>query len=468
MKIPQKTISIRLNYAYKSKEGNYQILLECRNFNTKPNLLRISAFESSGNTIAINKSNIKKGRIVDTPKAGQLNAYFDKIKQRIFLVMDFLAFNGKEKNKKNVEYYTYKSFRQVYEYFQEIDITDPEEVNSYAEALHKSPEEWEADYKKSLELEKELGIFLPSMLIEAIEFYDFPNVDSTVKVILKSYCKSIGHDDISIKLLDKKLLENCVEHAKTMKTAYERGYMLSTLKKFIKKFKSLAVSLAREGFEIDKSIHDYELKAGKSRSTISFNYTEKENVWALTKDEYQRIKDFKLTNKTLQKTRDMFVFQVEAGGLRVNELFRISENNIKKANDEYHLVIRASKTSKILSYTIKPEIISILEKYKYNLHLFKHGTTYNKYLRKLAEKVGLTREVIIMSGDISKDEIESEPVKICKLFTSKAARKAFISILYNDDYTIEQIARITRHSIESINNYISILIKTDSKTMNHI
>ncbi len=465
MKNPKKSIALRLNYAYKNLDGKYQILMECRNFNTKPDPLRISVFDSSGKIFKFAKSNVHKGKITGIPKASKYNAYFEKLEYRIFLVMDYLTFNRIPKSKKNVEHHLYKNLSEVYNYFQNIDITDPEEVVKYSEGLRKTPAEWKAEHEESVKLEKELGIFKPVNLIEAIDFYKFPSVDSTVKTILKSYAKSLGHQDLSIAMLNKKLLEDCVKHAKTMETNYKRGYMLSTLKKFVKKMRSLATCLKSEGFNIDSSVHDYRLKAGKHKSQVAFNYTEKQNVWALKRDEYLMVKNLKITDKTLIKVRDMFVVETEAGGLRVNELFAINEDSIQNLNGEHELILIAGKSTKILQYTIKEETYQLIKKYKFNMQQFAHGQTYNILLRKLAEKAGLKREVVQIYGDISTNTIITKKFPIYKLFSSKAARKAFISILYNDNVPIDKIARITRHSTEAINHYISVLENVDRETI---
>jgi hypothetical protein len=411
---------------------------------------------------------LKKGKIVGLANAGKLNVYFERLQHKIFLVMDFMVFNMVPRTKKNIEFHLYKNFSEVYEYFQNIDITDPNDVIKYAEGFKKSPEEWLAEHQQSTELEKQLGIYRPINLIEAIDFFKFPSVDSTVKTIIKSYAESLNHNDLSISLLTTKLLEDCVKHAKTMTTYKERGYTLSTLKKFVKKTRALAICLKNEGYKIDSEIQNYKLDAGKRKSPITFNLSEKQNVWALKREEYEMIKNLKITNKTLRTTRDMFMVQVEAGGLRVNELFKINKDSIHEVNSEHILVLEAGKTKKIMNYTIKPHTYETLKSYNFNMHQFEHEQTYNKYLRKLAEKATLNREVIQMRGDIKTDKIVSKVYPIHELFSSKAARKAFISILYNDGVPVDKIARITRHSTDSINHYISVLENVDKKTIESI
>jgi hypothetical protein len=411
---------------------------------------------------------VQKGKVVGLANAGKLNVYFDKLQHRVFLVMDFILFNGLPKTKQSIEFHLYKNLNEVYEYFMNIDITDPDEVNNYANGLRKSPEEWLEDHKQSIELEKELGIFRPSSIIEAIDFYKFPSVDSTVKTIVKSYAESIGHDDLSINLLDKKLLQDCVNHAKTLKTYRKRGYMLSTLKKFVKKMRSLATCLSKEGFKIDATIHDYRLDAGGRKSPINFNYNEKQNVWALKRDEYEIMKKFNTNNKTLRTTRDMFIVQTECGGLRVNELFRINEETIQNVNNEHVFILDSAKSKKILSYTIKEDTYELMKKYKFNMHQFEHSQTYNENLRTLAKKAGLNRQILQMISDVSANILQPKVYHLHELFSSKAARKAFISILYNEGIPVDKIARITGHSADAINHYISVLENVDMKTIHSI
>ncbi len=468
MKPIKKSIAVRLNYAYKNKEGKYQLLLECRNFKSSPDPLRISILDSDGNTYHVAKSNILKGRVIDITQAGKFNSYFDQLKQRIFLVMDYLSFNGKAKTKINVEEYLYKNFREVYEYFQNVDVTDAEEIQQYSDALNMTKEDWQIQHEERIALEKELNIYKPSQILEAIDFFKFPNVDTTVSVIIRSYANSIGQTDFSISNLNYNLLEKCVLHAKTMETDYKRGYLLSSLKKFVKKTRSLATSLEIEGYNINKNIHNYRLGAGNRNSAVCFNFSEKQNVWAIKIEEFDKIKNAQLTDKSMLQTRDMFIVATLAGGLRISELYKINKDSIDKLNNKFVMTLQTEKTGAVLNYEIRKETVDILKKYNYNMKLLKNSQNYCEALKKLAKHVGLTRQVIQFIPDVSKDSIGRKTYFIWELFSSKCARKAFISILYNKGVPVDKIARITKHSSDSINHYISVLEEVDTKTINTI
>jgi hypothetical protein len=152
----------------------------------------------------------------------------------------------------------------------------------------------------------------------------------------------------------------------------------------------------------------------------------------------------------------------------VNELFKIDADSVQDVNDEHAFILNAAKTKKLLHYTIKESTYELLKKYDFNMHQFEHSQTYNKYLSKLAEKAGLDRQILQFYPDISANKISTKVFPLYELFSSKAARKAFISILYNDGVPIDKIARITRHSLEAINYYISVLENFDRNTIKGI
>jgi integrase len=156
------------------------------------------------------------------------------------------------------------------------------------------------------------------------------------------------------------------------------------------------------------------------------------------------------------------------GGLRISDLFKIRKESIDDLDNSFFLTLESEKTSKVLQYQLREETVNLLKKYNYNMQLIKNGQTYNIVLKKLAKHVGLNRKVIQLVGDISSDSIKKETFQIWELFSSKCARKAFISILYNAGVPVDKIARITRHSSDSINHYISVLEEVDLKTISTI
>lgn len=82
----------------------------------------------------------------------------------------------------------------------------------------------------------------------------------------------------------------------------------------------------------------------------------------LTKEEFLRIEELDLSGRDfiVQLSRDLFVFSVYLRGIRVGDALQIMTSNI----DGNKVTYREGKTGKIRSFTLRPEALEIIERYK--------------------------------------------------------------------------------------------------------
>ena len=177
--------------------------------------------------------------------------------------------------------------------------------------------------------------------------------------------------------------------------------------------------------------------------------------------------DTKLPEKLI-RAATLFTLQTLLGGLRVSELNLITKDSFKLVNDRYYCFITSKKTKKMIDSPLHSELLPILEKIKSNIDALKFRTDidYNTALRELAVKLELNREIIQFDSRANADTQGVTTVKLHNLFTTRLARKAAITLLFaTGEYSLEQIAKMTKHSITAIQYYVAVLTDEKAKMM---
>jgi phage FluMu protein gp41 len=114
------------------------------------------------------------------------------------------------------------------------------------------------------------------------------------------------------------------------------------------------------------------------------------------------------------------------------------------------------------------ELLPILEKINFNIEALKFRTDidYNTALRELAEKLELKRDIVQLDSRANANTQGIIKEKLYNLFTTKLARKAAITLLFaTGNYSLEQIAKMTKHSLAAIQYYVAILTDEKAKMM---
>ena len=99
---------------------------------------------------------------------------------------------------------------------------------------------------------------------------------------------------------------------------------------------------------------------------------------------------------------------------------------------------------------------------------FKTDIDYNAALKELAIKLEFNRDIVLLESKVNKDTQGVHKEKLFNLFTSKVARKAAVTILFSKGYTLEQIAKMTKHSLSAIQYYVAVLTDERSEMMGRL
>jgi site-specific recombinase XerD len=109
----------------------------------------------------------------------------------------------------------------------------------------------------------------------------------------------------------------------------------------------------------------------------------------LTLLEFQQLKDAKMPTESLEKVRDLFVFQTYTC-LRYSDLVRFNTNNITIINGTEVYKCTQEKTKKDATIPLLKPALDILDKYKGFLPIISN-VKYNLYLKSVAQTAGIDK-----------------------------------------------------------------------------
>lgn len=149
-------------------------------------------------------------------------------------------------------------------------------------------------------------------------------------------------------------------------------------------------------------------------------------------------------NEKLDNVRDLFIIGLWTG-LRVSDLMRINEFQISKNTI---LIDSTEKTSANVEIPIHPQIKSILKKRNQNLPRTISDQNFNKYVKELCLKAGLTQKILGNLKNPETNRKERGYYEKYKLVSSHTCRRSFATNLYGkiDDKTIMAITTHKSHS----------------------
>lgn len=149
-------------------------------------------------------------------------------------------------------------------------------------------------------------------------------------------------------------------------------------------------------------------------------------------------------DKRLATQRDIFVFQCLVG-CRVGDLYRFTKNNIIDGELVYIPHKTEDNNAKSVHVPLTASAIEILDKYEdykgAELFPFISEQKYNKAIKEIFTKAGLTRKVIVRNSTTG--ENESRPLN--EIASSHIARRTFAGNLYNNIKDPNIISKLTGH-----------------------
>lgn len=246
-------------------------------------------------------------------------------------------------------------------------------------------------------------------------------------------------------------------------TAYlkKRNYSINSIGKCVKQLKTIMSLAESEGHHTNAKYKDKRFKG--TRVDVDAIY--------LTREELEKIMAVPANQLSpgKQLARDIFMIGVWTAQ-RVSDYNNICPEDIHTSSKRWiedipdpehpgqttaviktkeitYIDIRQKKTGAKVSIPCSTELKQILEKYNYNVpHL--PDQDINRYIKDIAEKAGLTDEVVIESTKGGKSTLERVPK--WKLVHSHTARRTGATLMYLAGIDIYDIMKVTGHSSPEI------------------
>ena len=157
----------------------------------------------------------------------------------------------------------------------------------------------------------------------------------------------------------------------------------------------------------------------------------------LTPAEFRRIKKARMITDSLERVRDLFVFQTYTC-LSYSELRSFDVNKIKKIKGMKVYVGERKKTGKTFTIPLLPDALKVLNKYENSLPIISN-VKYNEYLKVVAQSASIDKPV-----------------------SSHWARHTGATMLLNEGVDIKIVAKICGHSSTKITEqtYAKLLDET--------
>ncbi|MDR6546679.1 site-specific recombinase XerD [Chryseobacterium rhizosphaerae] len=178
-----------------------------------------------------------------------------------------------------------------------------------------------------------------------------------------------------------------------------------------------------------------------------------DNIY-LTEEEIEKLIALDLSgDKTMERTRDLFVFACYTG-LRFIDFSQVKPEHI--VGDV--LRIKTIKTGEWVNIPILPAVRVIMDKYKDNPNNLPESLcnqTMNKYLKKLGKKAEFNDKILKIRNK-GKDRIE-EVLFRYQMICTHTARRSFATNMFKRGVPSRVIMNITGHRTEkAFNSYIKI------------
>ncbi len=337
--------------------------------------------------------------------------------------------------------------------------------NIYFEFAYKGDIDFYA-LRDAIKADRELGdIFNRRKVIEAVSDYKPPfqfieeyiakaNVTDGTR---KDYQNTLNHlkdfDTYRGKQAGWKTMgyEYYLDLVQYLKLTGKKG---STIDKIVK---NLKVFLSQADLTDNLEVNQDFKKIVRGRSLFEkVSDGETEHIY-LTEDEIRQITDADMGDKRLTEIRDLFLIGCWTG-LRISDLSRLEIGNISDGL----LSITAKKTATKVVVPVTDELQAVLNRYPDRLPKIPTDQHYNRELKKVAERAGISTPVMAETKRNGMTVVAQVPKY--ELITSHTARRSFATNLYRRGIATSQLMFLTGHKTEdAFMRYIKVSKEDNAK-----
>lgn len=192
---------------------------------------------------------------------------------------------------------------------------------------------------------------------------------------------------------------------------------------------------------VNDEFQAYNLRQVKYVKLQDKRHIAEKGSFPLTEDEVVQLANYDGLTKDEKMYKAIFLFQCETGW-RVSEIVKVIQGDYE--NDIQTISVETKKTGE-RAYCLKTDMIRIMIAYikklpKDLINSEKWFLKYDRYLRKIAKKAGLNREIVIKTA-----KGERKVVKVYEKISSHWARHTKVVLEYKKGTPKEIIAKITGH-----------------------
>lgn len=285
---------------------------------------------------------------------------------------------------------------------------------------------------------------------EAVPFiYDFARRSRKSDNYKRTYRCMAKHlkgfeDSRGLKLTSNSFSESIAEDFVSYLT--EKGLALNTVSGYFDKVCYMFRRMGRSGFDVDYSFE-----------CISVDMEEVMSVY-ITSDEIENIYMMKVT-KSQEIIRDRFVANCLTG-MRYSDFSKLTSSNIQGGM----IVRKTQKTGEQVMVPMHRIVKEIIKKYDGFPPYINSSQNYNKSIKRICRKAGLTDRIMIERTKGGK--VIRKTFKRYELVTSHTARRSFATNAYIAGIPTARIMLITGHTTEqSFFKYIRIGKRENAKML---
>lgn len=260
------------------------------------------------------------------------------------------------------------------------------------------------------------------------------------------YLAECGKDDIALKELGKSFYDDFISYLNA------QGYSKNTNGKHVKNIKAMINILPMSCRVECEFVEDG--KCNQLSEDIA-------NI-ALTEDELKTLAEYPFKGY-LDRVRDEFLLLCWTG-CRYSDLSKLTKTNIIDLANGKAFSFSQQKTGAEVVIPIMPEIQDVLEKHSFQMQKPMANQVFNRFLKEMCRKAGLTDIVKIKrtEGGVEKT-FEHEK---CDIVSAHTARRSFATNFYKRGFPTLMIMAITGHSTEkSFLKYIKVSKEENAELM---
>ncbi len=215
-----------------------------------------------------------------------------------------------------------------------------------------------------------------------------------------------------------------------------KDYSINTIGRHVKNLKTIMRAARNEGLHNNNEIDNDDFRILK---------TDVDSIY-LTETDLQKLRNLDLTeNKVFDLTRDVFLVGCYTAQ-RFSDYSRINKTQIKTLDNGTKVIeLKQQKTGEQVTIPIKPELMEILNKYKFNLPKT-HEQKINANIKKIGEKAKINEpiEIETIKGGL---KLKTTTPKH-KLITTHSARRTGSTLMYLAGIPTIAAMKITGHKSE--------------------